>query len=104
MEMTIGKIAMENENKQSRDVLKSANIPLILSIILIGSVIYKIFNLNFFGISFIGAGYLLFLISLFLPLTFVWFPASKKRKNAGMSVIDWILAAISSHSIYFSMH
>ena len=93
--MSIGKIAMENENKQSRDVLKSAIIPLILSIILIGSVIYKIFNLNFFGISFIGAGYLLFLISLFLPLTFVWFPASKKRKNAGMSVIDWILATIS---------
>ena len=103
--MKIAGLKAETEEKQGRQLASVPIAAMLLSVLLLGSVVYKTFNLGLFGFSFKGAAYLLFLIALFLPLVFIWFPAGKSKKARTVPFYDWILAAISfAIPFYLSLH
>ncbi len=78
---------------------------ILFSALLLGGVIFKVFNMSFYQITFQGVGYLLYLIALFLPLVFLWFPAKAGKNVEKLPWYDWLLAVIAfGVPAYLFMH
>jgi len=90
---------------RTREFSSTPRLALVLSTLLIVYVLYKVFNLNILGIHYKAAGYLLLLINAFLPLVFIWFPATKNKSKKNIPLYDWvIIILIMSISFYLFLN
>ncbi|MDD3657145.1 MAG: TRAP transporter fused permease subunit [Atribacterota bacterium] len=90
---------------RTREFSSTPGIALVLSTLIIIYVIYKVFNLNFVGISYKAASYLFLLINAILPLVFIWFPATKYEDKKTIPLYDWIIIIlVFSISFYLSIN
>jgi len=93
------------ENSLTREFRSTPRVALALSIIMLGSVIFKVFNMSIYGVTYQGLAFFLLLIATFLPLIFIWVPAAKYKSPKAVPLYDWVLATLSfSIPFYLFLH
>ena len=74
---------------------------ILLAFIGIGIVIYYLFHFTIFGKTLIDIGYLYLLITLFLPVVFLLFPAYRGAPRSRIPWYDLILAILSFFGAFY---